>query len=718
LFVQYSPDATLNPITQAGFSPGATDRWSEIWFPLEGTGGLSDASREGAMAVELEEGTITVRVNAFSEIEDTLTIRSGDQVLGSVPVSLEPLEVWEHSLPVSGSDLRVTFPRLNLDYAIDPVERQLARPFTTDPVVRVEIPAADRLAFEARELAKARRYRGAAELFEDALDVEPWHRIALLGMADLESRRGRFEEGLTFVQRALQLDAYDAEANFVAGNLYRGAGMNLDARGAYGWAIRSPEFRSAGYIQLAELAMQGGEAEEAARYANFAMDYDRYNLSARQILTMLARQKGDSSVAALWHRQMLEIDPLHHFVAGERALASPEGGRGMEAMLRSEYPEQSVLELAVDYHRRGAGEDAARLLDLVSGDWNNPVVDAWRGWLANDASIVSGAAAVPFAFPYRPETLPVLDWAVSQNDHWSWSYLKALNLWALDRHAEAAELFQHIGEEADYGPFYVARAVLFDSLALGDGEADLRKAVELAGEDRTIRIQLVRYYLDHGRWEDALEVSGAGRERFPGDFNLDLLHVSALNQLGRIDEAMQIIDAAHVLPSESGRESHRLFAQAHTLAGLRSLESGNARDALAHLNKALEWPERLGQGRPYEPEERLVQFLIGAASVESGDRGSAEAAFESVIAATPLDNVGSSRGDLLALLALGALNQGLDNLTTDENTDVGRMARAVIRATQRGLTPSAGIRSIVGDFGELFADLDGRSLKRAMLVTP
>ena len=51
LFVQYSPGSDVNPITQAGFDPLSASRWTETWFPVEGTGGLTDASREGVMHV-------------------------------------------------------------------------------------------------------------------------------------------------------------------------------------------------------------------------------------------------------------------------------------------------------------------------------------------------------------------------------------------------------------------------------------------------------------------------------------------------------------------------------------------------------------------------------------------------------------------------------------------------------------------------------------------
>lgn len=54
------------------------------------------------------------------------------------------------------------------------------------------------------------------------------HREALLGLANLEYRRGLYESELAQVTRVLQLDACDAEANFVAGNRFRqGVGGGL-----------------------------------------------------------------------------------------------------------------------------------------------------------------------------------------------------------------------------------------------------------------------------------------------------------------------------------------------------------------------------------------------------------------------------------------------------------------------------------------------------------
>ncbi len=722
LLVQYAPGPERNPITQVGFDPGVADRWTETWFPLEGIGGLTDASRDGAMHVRHADGRLSVSVNAFGDTTDTLRISSGGRVIASQPIAFSALAPVTRTIDLADEAIyRVELPALGLDYTSDAATRALARPFVTDPSAWPQIPDADRWVAEGRELAQGRRYAAARKSFERALAAEPWHRDALLGLGDLEYRRGRYDSGLTHVTRVLQLDTYDAAANFTAGNLYRALNRASDAREAYGWAARAMAYRSAAYVQLAELALAGGDDLETTRYARLALDYDRYNLPARQVLAMVGRKRGDSALVASMREELLEIDPLHHLATAEAFLAAPSqtSAQAMIATLRSEYPDQTILELAVDYVRRGAPADAVALLRLGMAVSSNPLLRVWRGWLEDDPSVLAGGADPIFVFPFRRETLPVIRWAAEHDDHWSWTYLLALNLWALDREAELAELLVGLGERPDFAPFYVTRAHLLQRLSGRDPEADLRRAVQIDGADRTIRIHLVRHLQDRGRWEDALAQSDRGRTLFAGDFNLDLLHVRSLNELGRSREAIDILNATHVLPSESARTSHLLYEQAYTLAALDALERDAFADARQHLRAALDWPEHLGQGRPYEPEERLVQYLLGHTERRLGERDRARAAFQAVVDATnPTDAVDPL--DLLAIPALAALGrtEALHANSFNAETAVGAFAVELVSAIERGKDVGAVALRLAADHAALFDGLDGHLLLRALSLSP
>jgi tetratricopeptide (TPR) repeat protein len=142
---------------------------------------------------------------------------------------------------------------------------------------------------------------------------------------------------------------------------------------------------------------------------------------------------------------------------------------------------------------------------------------------------------------------------------------------------------------------------------------DLRRAVALDPSTRVLHVYLIRQLQDRGEWDASLVALKEARARFPEDFNLALLEARSLIKVDRAGEAVEILSTVHVLPSENARQSHSLWEQAHTQVAQDALEAQDYSQAIEHLQAALEWPESLGQGRPYEPEESLVRFLLGLA---------------------------------------------------------------------------------------------------------
>ena len=660
LHAQYAPGADRNPISQAGFAPLSASRWTETWFPLEGTGGLTDASPRGAMHVETGDGRVRIVVHAFGAATDTVEAWSGGERVAARAVALAPLDTvtveFDPAEVAPEGPWRVALPGLGLEACSHTDEAAaglggvcgfggeavLSRPFATNAEAWDALPETDRLLFEARELARGRFYAEARALYERALAAEPWNRDALLGLGTLALRSARYAEGLAHARRALQLDTYDPEANFLAGNLYRALGHPADAFDSFGWAARSVTFRSAARVRLAELALEVGDMSEARRHAGLALDHDRGSIPAHEVLAIAARLAGDETEAERVRAELLELDPLNHFVRAERYLAARAAGSGgsegeagaggagtaaaagdeaarLTGSMRSEFPGQTLLELAVGYANRGLPGDAVRLLELADEVGGGPVAAAWLAFLTGDAEALRAGANPDFAFPYRPETLPVLRWAADEDPQWSWRYLLGLNLWALDRDAEAADVLAALGDEPDYGPAYAARAHLTQT-AGGDPAPDFRRAVAVDPDSRLLHVSLVRHLQEAGRWTEASEASDRSRDLFPDDFNLALLHVRGLLHAGNHAEAIRILDNTHVLPSENAGEAHRLYEFAHVGAALDELDAGDREAARRHLETALLWPESLGQGRPYAPDERLVRFLLGVVGQGTADK--------------------------------------------------------------------------------------------------
>ena len=723
LLVQYSPTGAVNPVSEVGFDPGAFDRWSETWFPVQDLGGLTDASRDAVMSVRRDDERLEVRVHALGALRDTLRVLADGREVLVEAVDFAVLEprVWTLDAPESAR-VQVELPALGLSWGGEADARVLDRPLTTPPEAPGAIPETDRAVEEASELAQGRRLSEARRRYAWVLEREPWNREALLGMADLEHRRGRYEEGLAFARRALALDAYDADANFSAGRLYRALGRTMDAREAFGWSARSMDYRAVSYLRLAELALSAGDLRAARRYAELASDYDRHSPTVARIRALIARLDGDGAEA---ERAALERnDPLDHFVRAERYLdadAGPGAAAAFTAALRGEYPEQELLELVVTYGRWARGGDAVALMDAAPELAEHPMLRAWRAALTDDGP-PAPVHDPSFVFPFRAESLPVLEAAARESAHWAWTYLLALNLWARDRVAEAARLLASLEDEPDFAPFYVVRASVAGSGEAGEvagrfePETDLRRAVTLDPGDRALWVPLLRYLQDQDRHEDALVVSGDAVRRFPQDFDLALLHVTSLVRTGRAMEALRILDGLDVLPSENSGVAHRLFAEAHTLAGLDAFAAGRPAEAIGHFQAATTWPERLGQGRPYQPEERLQQYLTALALEAQGRAVEARDAFRAVVEATPpraFRGGAIDRNDLLGAAALDALGRSgeLESFGDAEGA-LDRLAAAV-RGAAPGRLAQALVRAL-GESGEIFADVEGGLIRRAL----
>jgi tetratricopeptide (TPR) repeat protein len=287
----------------------------------------------------------------------------------------------------------------------------------------------------------------------------------------------------------------------------------------------------------------------------------------------------------------------------------------------------------------------------------------------------------------------------------------ALNLWATGRREEAAAHFESLGSQPDFGPFYVARGHLLSQLRGVDPTADLRRGVASDPDSWALHIQLIRHLEEEGRWTEALAALEQARARFPDDFNLDLFQVRALINTGRALEATEILDDIQVLPSENARGSHRLYEQAHTLVALDAMDRAEFALAREHLRTALQWPESVGQGKPYEPEERLIRLLLGRTETHLGNQNGADAAFQAVADVTT--EPATWGGNLEALVEPTLRPSRLDLLALPAFRALGSAAAFRVPPWAVGELEEIAER-LASELPDLFGDLDGRMILRAL----
>lgn len=243
----------------------------------------------------------------------------------------------------------------------------------------------DRRLAQGMELLKARKYGPARAEFDAILAEHPSCREALIAMADLQYRKARYDDAHKTIRKVLRFDTYDARANYVAGIIYRAMGDLTNSKESLGWAARSMAYRAAAYTQIAEIALQEGDPNQAARYAERALDYDRYGINALQVQAIAARLRQRTEEARAAQQRLLTVDPLHHFANFERHLLerSETSLTQFKSLVRGEFPEQTYLELAIGYHGRGLDDEAIEVLSLCAKK-GDPLVDLWMAYLQRD----------------------------------------------------------------------------------------------------------------------------------------------------------------------------------------------------------------------------------------------------------------------------------------------------------------------------------------------
>jgi len=113
----------------------------------------------------------------------------------------------------------------------------------------------------------------------------------------------------------------------------------------------------------------------------------------------------------------------------------------------------------------------------------------------------------------------------------------------------------------------------------------------------------------------AVRLAGDYARRFPGNPALGTLYGRALLTAGRHRDAAAWLDRLEVLPAEGSAEARSLYREAHLMVAVDRLGRGEGREALTHIARAREWPERLGAGKPYpaDVDERLEDWLEAVA---------------------------------------------------------------------------------------------------------
>lgn len=633
LFNQYFP-SEVNPISQANFEPYVMDRWREIWFPFKEIGGMEAVSEYGVLNVEKTEKGIYIGLNALQKIEDELVVLADGKVVFSKNIHLDPMALFVKELSIDDfEEVEVILGNKKLYYSSNKEKVLLKRPFVDDEKGTVSVT--QKLYQEGWEALKYREFDKAFDKLNTLIKIEPSHINGLIKLADLEYRRTNYNKALSYVNTVLKKDTYNYEANYFAGLIYIKKKDFINALESLGWAARSMEFRSVSYAKMAEIYFLLREEGKAMDYAEKALSFNKYNLNAMYVKLLVHRKGKDKNNFKKLAEDILSIDGLNQFVVIEREFMLNTEAVMVE--LKNEFPEETILNIAIKYITLGNEEDAKYLLESIK-HWTKAKI--WLAYLTRDTEPSKSDVYLKeiidadpnFVFPYRQETASILEWAIERNQNWKLRYYLAQNYIAVGKIDEGKNLLKKSDFKPEYDVFYRFRAKMLTDVTFDARLKDYQKAVSLNKTSWKLYDEFIQFYLSNNKFNLAYRLSKDSYKKFPKSNNIGLNYAKALLKVGQYTKSIKILKELNILPFEHASESKEIYTKAHVLKAFGKMKEKKYKESVELLDTSKTWPENLGVGKPYDPDVRLQDFLLYKSHKELGNKNKSDSYLKKIVA--------------------------------------------------------------------------------------
>jgi len=617
LFNQAAEGSTFSPFKHREFPAYATDMWSEIWFPVKETEGIKSASKFGVLNIESNDGKLKIYFSPLQKIDDDITVKVKGKTVYTKHLNLKPLEIFIDSIDQEYNDnIEVSIGENKLSYSSsDKIKNSLSRPLVSPK--DFDWNSIQGFAIKGKEAAKQLNFTVAMENYSKCLAKDPNYLDALNGISELYYHLMEYDTALIYAKQALAIDTYNGSANFIYGLINRQSNFIADAKDGFSIAAHSIEYRSAAFTQLAEIYASEGSWGQAADYSNRALDFNKYNLTAYQVLIISQRQLKQLSESKKTIDVLVTLDPLNHFARFEKYIIDNDAKAFQEfkQFIRNELPHETYLELAITYYNLGLIKESLQVLSIAPG---NPIISYWQAYLQNKLGDnkksmnllkIAEEQSPYLVFPFRYETVEVLKWATTESNNWKGKYYLALIYQKHGQLERTKELFTACEEEPVYAPFYLTRAKVFKATDLSRAITDTRTAIKLDDKDWRGWLLLSKLYNNKGEYQNSFSAIETLYKHDPNDYRFAVPYAQALYRFGKYEECISILDEIEVLPFEGASNGRVLFREAHIMSAIKSIKEKELSKALTHLKSARLWPENLGAGRPYKPNNLTEDYL-------------------------------------------------------------------------------------------------------------
>ncbi len=614
LFIQ-AGETENTPFKHLYFSPQDTEISKERWFLVKGLKEITKIDEQAAYNIKQKNNFLKIEISPFEKISKKLKVISEKgKILFEKNINLIPLKIFKIDIKIENNDkIRVFLGQKEVydNSSNNGLQRPVKSKFT--------FYKKDFLYYYRKglEKSKMRYYDQALKFFLKAYELEPRFLPVLTELSEIYYRRMQYDKSLYYSKLALSENTFNPKANFYYALSNEKIGNIADAKDGFSIAAKDSKYRSASFYNIAEIYFKDENFKYAEFFAKRSLNWNKFNINAYRLLTIIYRKKGLKESAKEIIKKLLSFYPLSHFSTFEYYLISGKKSylEKLSKNIKNEFPYQTYLELALYYYRLGLLDES---LTLLNSSPKNALINYWISYLYHlkgnekyaKRFLKKAIESSPFLiFPFREESLFPLKWALSQNENWKTKYYLGLLYWSKYRIKKAKDFFLHCGNNPDYPPFYLAKAKLFEEDNPDISEKAYLKAYELNKKFWRTYHLFFKFLTKRKDFKRALLFSKKGTKIFKNSFTIKADYAEALYHTGKYKKSISTLKNLKILPSEAATFGRTLYNRAHIMYAIILSKQGKYKKSLEYLERAKLWPENLGAGKPYDPDNRVENFL-------------------------------------------------------------------------------------------------------------
>ena len=619
--------------------PGVTKKWREWWLPLRDLGGLTCASEQIGARLHLDladdekivDLTIGIcPVSSMSGADIQLSIPG--EVLLHENVSISPKRAWLSTVKVE-SKILAAHPitlivkdqagreLLNYTHRRDPYPDEF-----TDPAPTGTPETAEDFYQLGLKQENFDNRREALENYRKSLGLFGEFGPAHFQLGKMLLRSADFKGARHHLRYAADLSI--ASAYYYLGLISHYAGDIDQAELNFQSVPTDDPFSSAAQRGQACIAFQREQWEQAIELLSNPSPNDEDSISRSTLLGIAHRRAGQGKGAKRELTRVVEQDPLNLVALNELAWLAGEEENAYSSKLDRLLADDLgyYLDLASFYLDAGLLKNSLSILEKAIGTWEYPMLYYLMAYVsqllgddesAHESRKRAQTTSPDKVFPSRLWEIISLQNALDQNaqDDKAKYYLGNF-YYAHQRFEEAILLWEAARESLD--TFDVIHRNL--GLAYWQQKDDpkgamqlFEKALTLNPNNQDLYIHLDDLYKQQDLSDKRAGLLEAMRGLDPIREDLRKRILAIMVDLGQYKQALVILTSEKFVPLEMDQSFHWLYVNALIQSAESQLMAGRIEGAIADYQKALDFPENQGVGRPTTMANAEILYLLGNA---------------------------------------------------------------------------------------------------------